>query len=110
MKWEQERNEIMKVLGIHFDVDLAEEGRGYEVAAEPEPQYFKTLPKAAAFWVKQVDKAEEREQALRQAIKEAIEVIPAGVGGRVTLGLNILLKANRGWTGWLAERLSNEKS
>jgi len=47
---EQERNEIMEILGIHFDAELDAEGSGYEVPAEPEPDYFATLPEAVKFW------------------------------------------------------------
>lgn len=37
-------------VGIHFDAELATEGTGWEVAAEPEPRYFETLREALSFW------------------------------------------------------------
>lgn len=38
---------------------------------------------------------DEEIMALQQAIDSAIEIIPASMGGHVTLGLNILLKVRR---------------
>ncbi len=40
----------LDAVGIRFDAELAEEGSGWEVAAEPEPQYFETLRDAVLFF------------------------------------------------------------
>jgi len=44
----------------------------------------------ACWWQTIVDDLTDERDALAKAIKEAIEIIPASMGGHVTLGLNIL--------------------
>ncbi len=66
----EEREAIKASLGIDYSDDLGEEGNGYEVPAEPGPQYFETLPKAVHFVVKLNNQADDELMALRSRIAE----------------------------------------
>jgi hypothetical protein len=73
----QEREAIMKSLGIILDPDLDAEGSGYEVPAEPEPDYFETLLEAVQFWAKlfegEINKQSRELERLRGALELAAE-------------------------------------
>lgn len=47
--WAAEKEAIMTAHHITYDLELDAEGSGYEVPAEPEPQFFSTLGEAVAF-------------------------------------------------------------
>lgn len=51
-----QQQEFSKIFGITFDEELAREGYGYEVPAEPEPQCFETFTEAVKFAYKLVNK------------------------------------------------------
>jgi hypothetical protein len=94
-----EHDGVLAATRIQYCEDLVEDETPYEVAAEPEPQYFATLPEAVEFLVNLPEaallSAQKEIERLRAAINEAIQIIPHSMGGHVTLGLNILQKAAR---------------
>jgi len=69
---------LAKAVGINYCAELAQEGRGWEVPAEPEPQYFETLIEAVTFLVNLPDR--ELQAQLAQARAELAEVKQAYSG------------------------------